>query len=356
MAHALRLGARGLGQVWPNPAVGCVLVKDGLIIGRGFTQIGGRPHAEVMALAQAGEDARGATAYVTLEPCAHHGQTPPCAAALIAAGVARVVTALTDPDPRVSGKGHAMLRAAGIKVREDVLCDEAAALNIGFLQRVLGRTPHVTLKLAMSLDGRIANAAGASRWITGPLARRAVHGLRANHDAVMVGIGTALADDPDLTVREFRVQRQPVRIVIDSQLRLPSTTRLARSARDVPVWICHSKDAPVPVQLAETGVTFIACDTGADGRVDIYDALNRLGSAGLTRVLCEGGGLLAAALIEGGHAGQIVAFHAGHLFGSNGTPSVGPLSGGPTLFAPDYELTGAQIIGPDVMQVWNKRR
>ncbi len=355
MSHALRLAARGLGQVWPNPAVGCVLVKDGQIIGRGHTQIGGRPHAEVMALRQAGAGAKGATAYVTLEPCAHHGQTPPCANVLISAGVARVVTALTDPDARVSGKGHAMLRAAGIDVREGVLGTEAAVLNTGFLRRVLHGTPHVTLKLALSLDGRIANAAGASRWITGPLARRAVHGLRAVHDAVMVGIGTALADDPDLTVRDMGALRQPLRIVIDSNLRLPPSSRLAHSARDVPVWVCHSKHARIPAYFAEMGLHLIACETGADGRVDIHDALQRLGAAGLTRVFFEGGGMLAASLIAAGHAGQIVAFSAGHVFGSNGTPAVGPLIGGPTLIGPGYDLADAQIIGPDVMHVWNRR-
>jgi len=355
MSHALRLGARGLGQTWPNPAVGCVIEKEGRILGRGWTQAGGRPHAEVMALTQSGDLARGASAHVTLEPCAHYGKTPPCADALIAAGLAHVSYAIQDPDPRVAGRGAAMLRAAGIKVTEGVLADQAAALNIGFLQRVLGGTPHVTLKLALSLDGRIANAAGASRWITGPLARRKVHAMRATHDAVMVGIGTALADDPDLTVRDMGAMRQPLRIVIDSQLRLPATSRLARSAQGVPVWVCYAAGTPVPAYFAQMGLHLIACDTGADGRVNIYDALNRLGAAGLTRVFCEGGGMLAASIIAGGHAGQIVAFSAGHLFGSNGTPAVGPLQGGPTLFAPDYELAEAQIIGPDVMQVWNRR-
>ncbi|MFM2366446.1 MAG: hypothetical protein RIR95_1054, partial [Pseudomonadota bacterium] len=238
MAHALRLAARGLGRTWPNPAVGCLVVKNGVVLGRGWTQPGGRPHAETMALAQAAEGARGATAYVTLEPCAHHGKTPPCANALIDAGVARVVSAATDPDPRVADRGHAMLRAAGISVTEGVLEAEAVALNEGFFQRILRGTPLVTLKLALTLDGRIANAAGASQWITGPLARRTVHMQRAVHDAVMVGIGTALADDPDLTVRDLGVSHQPVRIVIDSHLRLPATGRLARSARINPVWVC----------------------------------------------------------------------------------------------------------------------
>jgi diaminohydroxyphosphoribosylaminopyrimidine deaminase/5-amino-6-(5-phosphoribosylamino)uracil reductase len=355
MAHALRLAARGLGRTWPNPAVGCVLVKDGQIIGRGWTQPGGRPHAETMALAQAGAAARGATAYVTLEPCAHYGKTPPCAEGLIAAGVARVVSALTDPDPRVSGKGHAMLRAAGIAVTEDVLGDEAALVNAGFLQRVLGGTPHVTLKLALTLDGRIANAAGASRWITGPAARRQVHAQRAAHDAVMVGIGTVLADDPDLTVRDLGVSHQPLRIVVDSHLRLPPDSRLVRTACDVPVWVCHVTGAPVPEGLQDKGLTLIPCATGPDGRVDIYDALQRLADAGLTRIFCEGGGTLAASLIAGGHAAEIIAFSAGRVFGSNGTPAVGPMAGGPTLFAAEYVLSHVQVTGDDVLHIWHLR-
>lgn len=355
MAHALRLAARGLGRTWPNPAVGCILVKDGQIIGRGWTQVGGRPHAETMALAQAGTAARGATAYVTLEPCAHHGKTPPCAEALIAAGVARVVSALTDPDDRVSGKGHAMLRAAGIAVTEGVLADQAAAVNVGFLSRVTAGVPHVTLKLALTLDGRIANAAGASRWITGPSARRQVHAQRATHDAVMVGIGTALADDPDLTVRDLGVSHQPLRIVIDSGLRLPPDSRLVRTAREVPVWLCHAKGASIPEGLQDKGLTLIPCATGPDGRVDIYDALQRLAAAGLTRIFCEGGGTLAASLIAGGHANEIIAFSAGRVFGSNGTPAVGPLAGAPTLHAPDYVLSDLRVAGEDVMHIWRLR-
>lgn len=355
MAHALRLGARGLGRTWPNPAVGCVIVQGAVIVGRGWTQPGGRPHAETMALTQAGARARGATAYVTLEPCAHHGQTPPCAEALIAAGVARVVTALTDPDPRVSGKGHAMLRAAGIAVTEGVMQAEAAALNTGFLQRVLRGTPHVTLKLALTLDGRIANAAGASRWITGPEARRHVHALRARHDAVMVGIGTALADDPDLTVRDLGVSHQPLRLVIDSHLRLPATSRLAQTARTTPVWLCHAARAPVPPALQDLGLTLIPCATDVTGRVDIYQALQRLAALGLTRIFCEGGGTLAASLIAGAHAGDIIAFSAGRVFGSNGTAGVGPLDGGPTLHAPDYVLTDVQVVGGDIMHHWHLR-
>lgn len=355
MAHALRLAARGLGRTWPNPAVGCVIVQDGQIVGRGWTQPGGRPHAETMALQQAGPLARGATAYVSLEPCAHHGKTPPCAESLIAAGISRVVSAVTDPDPRVSGRGHALLLAAGIAVTEGVLQTEATALNAGFFKRVLHGAPFVTLKLALTLDGRIANAAGASRWITGPQARRAVHMQRAAHDAVMVGIGTALADDPDLTVRDLGTPNQPLRIVIDSQLRLPAAGRLAQTAGRNPVWVCHADHATVPEALQNLGLTLIPCATDTTGRVDIHQALQQLGSRGLTRIFCEGGGTLAASLIAGGHAGEIIAFSAGHVFGSNGTPGVGAMDGGPTIGGPDYVLTESRSVGADLMHRWTKR-
>jgi diaminohydroxyphosphoribosylaminopyrimidine deaminase/5-amino-6-(5-phosphoribosylamino)uracil reductase len=355
MAHALRLAARGLGNVWPNPAVGCVIIRDGRVLGRGWTQPGGRPHAETVALAQAG-DAAGATAWVSLEPCAHHGRTPPCAQALIAARLARVVTAATDPDPRVAGRGHAMLRAAGIAVTEGIRAPEAQRLNEGFFRRILGGTPHVTLKLALSLDGRIANAAGASRWVTGPAARRRVHALRASHDAVMVGIGTALADDPDLTVRDLGVAHQPVRIVLDSRARLPADGRLARSARAVPVWLVHAATAPFPRPLAEAGVVAVPCKTDQDGRLDIHDALIRLAARGLTRVLCEGGAAVAASLLAGHHVGELIAISAGRVFGAGGTPAAGPLFGGPTLSAPDYQLDRTEVLGPDLMHVWRPVR
>jgi diaminohydroxyphosphoribosylaminopyrimidine deaminase/5-amino-6-(5-phosphoribosylamino)uracil reductase len=351
MALALALAGRGLGNVWPNPAVGCVIVQGSTIVGRGFTQPGGRPHAERVALDQAGARARGATAYVTLEPCAHHGQTPPCAAALIAAGVARVVSATTDPDPRVSGKGHAMLRAAGIEVTEGVQEPEARALNAGFLSRVLQGRPRVTLKLALTLDGRIANAAGASRWITGPLARRAVHMLRARHDAVMVGIGTALADDPELTVRDLGIARQPIRIVVDSHLRLAAESRLLRTAAAVPVWLCHTGPARVL-----PAAHLIACASDSAGHVDLPDALRQLGSAGLTRIFCEGGGTLAAALLRAGLVDELVCISAGRLFGAGGTPAVAALPGLAELPPePEFALVEARPLGGDVLHRWLRR-
>lgn len=355
MAHALRLAARGLGQTWPNPSVGCVIVAPGgRILGRGWTRPGGRPHAETVALAQAGPAARGATAYVTLEPCAHHGRTPPCAGALAAAGVVRVVTACTDPDPRVAGRGHAILRAAGIEVTEGVLRPQAERLNEGFLRRIRHGLPHVTLKLALSLDGRIADAAGTSRWITGPAARARVHAMRAAHDAVMVGIGTALADDPDLTVRGLGIAHQPLRVVLDSRARLPAGSRLARSAREGPVWLVHASGAEILPVLAAAGVEPVPAAADAAGRLDPRAALAALADRGLTRVFCEGGGQLAAALLGANLVGEIVAFTAGHAFGSGGTPALGPLPAapGPALPPPGFALDRAEAVGPDLMHAW----
>jgi diaminohydroxyphosphoribosylaminopyrimidine deaminase/5-amino-6-(5-phosphoribosylamino)uracil reductase len=354
MAHALRLAARGLGSVWPNPAVGCVLVRDGIIVGRGWTQPGGRPHAEVRALQQAGLLAAGATAYVTLEPCAHHGQTPPCAEALIAGRVVRVVTALTDPDPRVSGRGHAKLRSAGIAVTEGVLHAEAAALNAGFLKRVTRGLPFVTLKLAASLDGRTATAAGESRWITGPEARRKVHALRLAHDAVMVGSGTALADDPDLTVREMGAARQPVRIVVDRALRHAPQSRLGRSTGQGPVWLLHGPTAPETARKAwqATGATLIETPETA-GRLDLAAALRALADRGLTRILSEGGSTLAAALVKAGLVDELALFSGGALIGAEGHPALGPLAMGRLAEAPRPGLRAAEALGPDTLSLWS---
>ena len=357
MRHALALAARGLGNTWPNPAVGCILVHSGpqgdRIVGRGWTQPGGRPHAERRALDQAGAAARGATAYVTLEPCAHHGHTPPCAEGLIAAGVARVVTAQTDPDPRVAGRGHAMLRTAGITVTEGVLEPEARALQAGFLKRVEQGLPFVTLKLATTLDGRIATATGESRWITGPEARRAVHALRMRHDAVMVGSGTARADDPDLTVRDMGCVRQPLRIVIDSRLSHSPDSRLGRTAQVVPVWLIHTEAAPMAARdaWAATGARQI-CVPDHDGHADLNAALRALAAAGLTRLFCEGGGDLAAALLRAGLVDELVQFSAGALIGAEGRGAIGALGLHALADAPRLRLIDTAPVGADVMTRW----
>ena len=355
MAHALGLARRGLGRVWPNPAVGCVLVNGGRIVGRGWTQAGGRPHAETVALAAAGTAARGATAYVTLEPCAHHGQTPPCAAALIGAGVARVVSALEDPDPRVAGRGHAMLRAAGILVDVGLMATEAAALQRGFLDRIRQGRPMLTLKLAGSLDGRIATAAGESRWITGPAARRRVHAMRASHDAVLIGAGTARADDPSLTVRDIGATQQPVRIVATRRLDLPLDGQLARTAREVPLWLLHGVAAPEKARQSwqQAGARLIEVAEIAGG-LDPADMLASLGREGLTRVFCEGGGQLAAALLRTGLADQIALFSAGLALGADGRPGVGPLGLAGLADAPRFRLAGVEQIGGDTLSLWSR--
>lgn len=322
MDHALRLARRGLGNVWPNPAVGCVIVAAGLVVGRGWTQPGGRPHAERMALDAAGKAARGATAYVTLEPCAHHGRAPPCADALVAAGVARVVSALTDPDPRVAGRGHARLRAAGIEVVEGVRSAPAAELQRGFLSRVTLGRPMVTLKLATSFDGRIATAAGESRWITGEAARRHVHLLRLTHDAVMVGAGTARADLPALNVRGFGPVRQPVRVVIANA---PIPALPPEGPDHGPLWVL-----PGPVD----------------------EALAELGRRGLTRVFCEGGGQLAAALLAAGLVDELVGYTAGVVLGGDGRAAVAPLGLGALAEAPRFRLAETRALGGDVFHRW----
>ncbi len=357
MRHALALGARGLGRVWPNPSVGCVIVNQGRIVGRGRTADGGRPHAETQALAQAGAGAGGATAYVTLEPCAHHGQTPPCATALIESGVSRVVVAVQDPDPRVSGQGLAALKAAGVAVDTGCLEDEAREQQRGFLTRVNHGRPMLTLKLAMTLDGRIATAAGESRWITGRDARRAVHALRANHDAVMLGAGTARADDPDLTVRGIGADRQPVRIVASRHLRLAHDSRLFRTAADPQVWIvCEMSaiDTAEAKAWTEAGARLISVPSTAS-QLSPVDTLQGLGDAGLTRVLCEGGGMLAASLLGAGLVDELIVFAAGKMIGAEGQPGVGPLGLSDLCTAPTFDLVEVTAVGQDVLQRWRRR-
>ena len=357
MALALSLGRRGQGATWPNPAVGCVIVRSGRIVGRGWTRPGGRPHAEVVALAQAGAAAEGATAYVTLEPCAHHGQTPPCAEALIAARVARVVVALTDPDPRVSGRGIALLQAAEIEVTTGVLAAAAEEDHAGFLARVTRGRPLVTLKLASSFDGRIATGTGESQWITGPEARRAVHAMRARHDAVMVGAGTARKDDPSLTVRDMGVARQPQRIVVSRRLDLPLGGKLARSAAEVPLILCHGRDADPILKRTWTdlGATLLSCDLRG-AQLDPADVLAKLGALGLTRIFCEGGSALAASLIDADLVDRLVGFTAGTIIGAEGLPGIGAMGLDRLARAPRYVLVETGAVGPDILHVWTRRR
>lgn len=356
MRHALSLAARGLGRVWPNPAVGCVIVNKGRIVGRGRTADGGRPHAETVALAQAGQLAKGATAYVTLEPCAHQGQTPPCAKALIEKGISQVVIACQDPDPRVSGRGVAMLREAGIKVTTECLAVEARNLQRGFFTRINQHRPMLTLKLAMTLDGRIATASGESKWITGPEARRAVHGLRASHDAVMVGAGTVRADNPDLRVRDLGMTHRPVRIVTSRHLRLPQDSRLFATAKQAPVWIvCDDKAhmSPDAERWERAGAKLIPVASNGI-QLSPHETLKALGSQGLTRVFCEGGGMLAASLLSADVVDELIVFNAGKLIGAEGQPGVGPLGISALSETPVFKLIRAIPVGADVMQHWRR--
>lgn len=355
MALALSLGRRGQGQCWPNPAVGCVLVREGRIVGRGRTAAGGRPHAETVALAQAGAAAHGATAYVSLEPCAHHGQTPPCAEALVAAGVARVVAPFRDSDSRVDGRGFDILRASGVAVQTGVMEAEAALDLAGFRLRVAEGRPRITLKLATSFDGRIATASGQSQWITGPQARRTVHALRARHDAVMVGAGTARADDPMLTARGMGVERQPVRVVVSRRLDLPPDSNLARSAHDVPLWLCHGPeiDTATAATWEAVGATLLPCEVRA-GQLDPVSVLKMLGARGLTSVLCEGGGALAASLLAHDAVDELVGFSAGLAIGAEGLPAIGALGLDALEAAPRFDLLEARPLAGDVMHRWTR--
>lgn len=350
MRHALALGRRQMGQVWPNPAVGCVIVKDGRVIGRGVTALGGRPHAETEALKHAGPLAKGACAYVTLEPCAHTGKTPPCSQALIDAGVARVVVACGDPDPRVDGGGIAMLRAAGIEVVTGVEEARARADHAGFLSRITRNRPFVTLKLATTLDGRIATRTGESQWITGPAARRVVHAMRASHDAVMVGAGTVRADDPQLTVRGMGARRQPVRVVVSHGLDLPQEAQLFQTAREVPVWLCHGAMADA-APLTAKGAVSLTCAT-ADGAVDPIDVLRNLAAQGLTRVFCEGGGALAASLLRVGCVDRLELFQAGKVIGGDGLAALGSLGVAHLADGPAFARVAARAVGDDIWSTW----
>jgi diaminohydroxyphosphoribosylaminopyrimidine deaminase / 5-amino-6-(5-phosphoribosylamino)uracil reductase len=357
MRAALALARRSLGRTWPNPAVGCVIVKDGRIVGRGRTQDGGRPHAEVDALNKAGEAARGATVYVTLEPCSHFGKSPPCADALVRAGVARVVSAMEDPNPSVNGQGHARLREAGIAVDVGEGAREAAEINAGFLLRLRAGRPLFHLKLASSLDGRIATASGESKWITGEGARADGHRLRAIHDAILVGAGTVAADDPDLTCRLPGLKAySPVRIVLASKAGLAETSKLAMTARQVPVWLLCTSAAPAARReaLHKAGIEIIEVAAAGDGRVDAAAAAQALGQRGLTRVLVEGGGQVAAAFLKAGLIDRITSYRAGVVLGADGRSAVGELGFNQLDFAPRFRLVSARSLQGDTVESWTR--
>jgi diaminohydroxyphosphoribosylaminopyrimidine deaminase/5-amino-6-(5-phosphoribosylamino)uracil reductase len=357
MRAALALARRSLGRTWPNPAVGCVIVKDGVIVGRGRTQDGGRPHAEVDALNQAGEAARGATVYVTLEPCSHFGRSPPCADALIDAGVAKVVSAMEDPNPPVNGQGHARLRAAGIVVEVGERANEAAEINAGFLMQVREGRPLFHLKLAGSLDGRIATASGESKWITSAAARADGQRLRAVHDAILVGANTVLADDPELTCRLPGLEGySPVRIALDSRAHLSPGSKLALTANKTPVWLVCTSEAPAAARdaLRATGVEVIEVASGREGRVDIPAAVRALGARRLTRVLIEGGGQVAAAFLKANLVDRVTSYQAGVLMGADSRSAVAALGLEKLGSAPRFALVSSRPLGGDVVETWHR--
>ncbi|MEQ9226899.1 MAG: bifunctional diaminohydroxyphosphoribosylaminopyrimidine deaminase/5-amino-6-(5-phosphoribosylamino)uracil reductase RibD [Parvibaculum sp.] len=362
MKMALALAERGLGQVAPNPAVGCVIVREDSdgprVVGRGWTQPGGRPHAETEALTRAGELAKGATAYVSLEPCSHHGKTGPCAEALIDAGIARVVGAVADPNPEVAGRGFAMLQAKGIDVTENVCAADARYLNEGFFLTMSEKRPLVTLKIASSLDGRTATHDGHSKWITGDSARNRGHLLRATHDAIMVGSATAIVDDPDLTCRLPGLEtRSPVRIVADGRLRLPLTSKLVRDAQAAPVWILTlpGGDAQRRKAFEECGVTLIDIEPSEGGVLDMPGALEAIAACGITRLLVEGGSRLASSLVRARLVDRIEWFQAPKLIGGDGYPAIAALGVKKLDGAPMFALREAVSLGDDLLSSYGRR-
>jgi diaminohydroxyphosphoribosylaminopyrimidine deaminase/5-amino-6-(5-phosphoribosylamino)uracil reductase len=357
MELALALGRRGLGRTWPNPAVGAVIVRHvaggPVIVGRGWTEPSGRPHAETRALARAGEGARGATLYVTLEPCSHHGRTPPCTDAIVAAGVGEVVSAMEDPNPLVAGKGHRRLAAAGIAVRIGPGADAARHDHAGHIRRLSDGRPHVILKLAVSADGKAGLAGRRPVAITGQRARERVHLMRAMSDAILTGIGTIMADDPLLTCRlPGMAQRSPVRVVLDSKLRLGLTARVVTSARQTPLWVITSeRAAPEREQaLRACGVEVFRVPAG-DGGVDLTACVKRLAERGLTRVMAEAGPILATAFLRADLIDEAVVMRSGHLIGPEGIDALEGLPLEALTRSPKLKIIGTEQIDSDTMEV-----
>jgi diaminohydroxyphosphoribosylaminopyrimidine deaminase / 5-amino-6-(5-phosphoribosylamino)uracil reductase len=357
MEAALNLGSRSLGLAAPNPAVGAILVKDGAVVGRGATAPGGRPHAERIAIAEAGESARGATLYVTLEPCSHFGASPPCADAIIAAGVARVVWAMEDPNPLVGGQGHARLREAGIAVSVGAGAAQARRDHLGHILRVTAGRPCVTLKLAETADGFASAGANDARLrITGQIADHRVQIMRSTHDAIMVGIETALIDDPALTVRLAGVDRKPLRVVLDTHLRLPEGSRVASTAREIPTLIIAGPEASDEAarRLEDLGVMIERVPLDAEGHVDLHQALRALAARGITRVFSEGGPKVAARLIALKLADEVALITADKPLGRPGVPALDAQARAALLDGTRYRPLETMNYGPDTMRLWQR--
>ena len=358
MQLALTLGRRGQGLTWPNPAVGAVVVKDGVIIGRGWTQPGGRPHAEPEALKRAGEAARGATLYVTLEPCSHVGKSPPCADAIIAAGIARVVSAIEDPNPEVAGQGHAELRAAGIAVDIGLGAAEAARDHAGHFRRVRDRRPHVILKLAVSSDDKIGAAGRKPVAISGEAAKARVHLLRAQCDAILVGIGTVRADDPLLTCRlPGMAARSPVRVVLDRNLRIPGSSRLVHSARETPLWVMTSNlaEAPAAMKLGAAGaqVIRVATATTPPG-LDLAAVLRALSEKGITRLLVEGGARVASSFVAAGFVDEVWLLRGAEPVGADGVAALGALPLTSITQSPNFRVRASESLQKDTLTIYER--
>jgi diaminohydroxyphosphoribosylaminopyrimidine deaminase / 5-amino-6-(5-phosphoribosylamino)uracil reductase len=354
MALALALGERHLGITWPNPSVGALVVRfdrEGpLVVAQGVTQPGGRPHAERMALEIAGQAAHGATLYVSLEPCGHHGKTPPCVDAVITAGISRVVTALEDPDPRVSGDGHAFLRRYGVAVKTGILAGEARRLHRGHILRTTKGRPAVTLKLAQTADGFAARLSGPRLYITGERSNCRTHLIRAHADAIMVGVGTVLADNPQLNVRLPGFEdRSPVRVILDSRLRIPESAYLVRTAREVPTWVVAVEDTPVEPEhrLVAAGVEVMRVGSRA-GRLDVPEALGLLATRGLTRVFSEGGPSLGEVLMAHDLVDEFALATSSAPLGEPGVPALGPELR--AALKARFRLASIEQLGPDRLE------
>ncbi len=358
MALALALGRRGQGRTWPNPAVGAVIVKDGVIVGRGWTQPGGRPHAEVEALRRAGEAARGATLYVTLEPCSHHGKSPPCADAVISAGIARVVSAIEDPNPEVAGRGHARLRAAGIAVDVGLGAADAARDHAGHFRRIRDKRPHVILKLAVSSDEKIAAADRKPVAISGDATRSRVHLLRAQCDAILVGIGTVLADDPLLTTRLPGMEAQsPVRVVLDRSLRIPGSSRLVHSARETPLWVMTSNlaEAPAAMKLGAAGAQVIrVATTTPPPRLDLTAVLHALAEKGITRLLVEGGSRVASSFVAADLADEVWLLRGPDAVGADGVAALDALPLSAITGSPRLKVRASESLQKDTLTIYER--
>jgi len=357
MHHALALATRGLGRTMPNPSVGCVIVRDGQIVGRGWTADGGRPHAETIALKQAGEKAQGATMYVTLEPCAHEGKTPPCVDAIIEAGVSKVVIACEDPDPRVAGKGIKKLRFAKLEYDVGLCGAEAMFMNQGFFLRNIEKRPLVSVKLASSLDGRIATKTGQSQWITGEEARGFTHLVRAKYDAILTGIGTVIADNPLLSCRVPGLERiSPIRMVWDRNLRLQTNTQLVQTAPKIPLWVITAQTPEHPQwgALKAHGARLISLPQLAQ-KDDVKPLLKLLAEEGITRLLVEAGPTLTSSFLRQRMYDRLYWFRAPSLIGGDGKPAVEPLNVAAITAMHPLHLLSRRPLGDDVIELYQQK-